>query len=213
MCESPVFSNKRYAFPNKRTSGCGFPAGLKRFFREKFTPFSSENIRFCPVNGTTPQNDYFCKKFFCPLKSVKKGSQKFTKPERLSSKKLIDRLFKEGNSFFKYPFKVVFLEVDKENTAPVAVLISISKKRFKKATERNRIKRIVREAFRKNKALLYESEMLKNDKSLLIGLIYTGKTILPYSEVEKKIVLILRHFLHDGEKETGLQEKKDNPPV
>lgn len=151
------------------------------------------------------QIDYFCKKYFLALKSVVKGSRKFTKRERLSSKKLIEKLFTEGNTFFIYPFKVVFLEVDRQNSAPVSVLISVSRKRFKKATERNRIKRIIREAYRNNKTILYESEMLKNEKSLLIALIYTGKTIMTYAEVEKKIVLILRHFLQTGKEDIDIK--------
>ncbi len=123
-----------------------------------------------------------------------KRNQKFGKEERLHSKKLIGRLFKEGKSFFNYPFKVVYLETEPNNTAPVTVLISVSRKKFKRAVDRNRIKRLIREAYRKNKHILYESEKLNFQKSLLIGLIYTGKTIMPYSEIEKKIILILRHL-------------------
>ena len=104
------------------------------------------------------------------------------------------QLFDKGNSFYKYPFKVVFLEVDKTDTAPVAVLISVSRKKFKNAVDRNKIKRLIREAYRKNKYLLYRSGKLKDDKTLLIGFIYTAKTIIPYSEIEKKIILILRRF-------------------
>ncbi len=123
-----------------------------------------------------------------------KRNQKFGKDERLHSKKLIEKLFKEGKSFFKYPFKIVYLETEPFNTAPVAVLVSVSKKRFKRAVERNRIKRLIREAYRKNKYILYESGKLNFQKSLLIGLIYTGKTIIPYNEIEKKIILILRQL-------------------
>ncbi len=130
---------------------------------------------------------------------IKKGKYRFGKAERLHSRKLIGRLFSEGETFFKYPFKVVYLEVENDGIAPVAILISISKKNFKKAVDRNKIKRIIREAYRKNKAVLYKSQKLKNDKNLLIALIYTEKVILSYSEIEKKIILILHRFLQGDE--------------
>ncbi len=126
--------------------------------------------------------------------TVWKRNQKFGKNERLHSKKLIAQLFKEGKSFFKYPFKIVYLETGHADTAPVTVLISVSRKKFKRAVDRNRVKRLIREAYRKNKYILYESEKLNFQKSLLIGLIYTGKTIMSYNEIEKKIILILRHL-------------------
>jgi len=121
----------------------------------------------------------------------------FGKAERLHSRKLIERLFKEGDFFFKYPFKVFYFETEKEKIAPVGILISVSKKNFKKAVDRNKIKRLIRESYRKNKSILYESDHLKKDKSLLIGLIYTAKTILPFKVLEKKIILILRQFFKE----------------
>ncbi len=138
-------------------------------------------------------------KYCGTLETTTKGSQRFVKAERLHSKKLIAQLFSEGHSFFKYPFKVVFLEVDRSDTAPVALLLSVSKRNFKRAVARNKIKRLMREAYRKNKALLYKSEKLKMDKSILIALIYTPKSILAFKEIEKKIILILRQFLKQYE--------------
>jgi ribonuclease P protein component len=77
------------------------------------------------------------------------------------------------------------------------VLVSVSKKKFKKAVDRNRIKRIVREAFRKNKAVLYDY-LQENNKSLWLGLIYSGETILSYQETERKLILILQRLTKTG---------------
>lgn len=126
----------------------------------------------------------------------------FGKQERLHSKKQIDRLFKEGGSFFKYPFRVYFLkEKIKEPVLP-QVLIAVSKKNFRKAVDRNKIKRRIREAYRKNKKPLAEY-CLNNSVSVMLGLIYTGKTILDYAEIEKKIILILHHLIEQDEQAAG----------
>ncbi len=127
--------------------------------------------------------------------------QTFGKEERLRSKKQIDRLFVKGESFFVYPFKVIFLSVRGGDSELPKVLITVSKRNFKKAVDRNKLKRLIREAYRKNKAaLLTSSEM--NRHTLIVGLIYTGKTILPYAEIERKIILILQR-LNMGDEETS----------
>lgn len=78
----------------------------------------------------------------------------------------------------------------------------VSKKKFKQAVLRNRIKRRVREAFRKNKLPL-NAYLEKNNKSMLLGLIYTGETILPYQETERKLILILQRLIEQDEKTVG----------
>ena len=122
---------------------------------------------------------------------------KLTQKERIKSKKQLNRLFGEGDSFFVYPFKVLYLfetDCDKEQAK---ILITVSKKKFKKAVERNRIKRLTREAFRKNK-LSVNDFLLKNHQCVLLGLIYTGETILPYQEIERKLILILQGLIKRG---------------
>jgi len=124
--------------------------------------------------------------------------QTFTKTERLCNKKLIDKLFTKGNSFFQYPFKVIYCEMDAADkftgTYPVKVLISVSKRNFKKAVDRNRIKRLLRESYRRNKALLYET-LDEMQQKLTVGIIFTGKTIPPHDEVEKKIIQVIHRLM------------------
>lgn len=119
--------------------------------------------------------------------------QTFSKSERLSSKKLIALLFGSKQFFFQFPLKVLFHEIEVEHRFPVQVLFSVSKRNFKKAVDRNRIKRLMREAYRLNKDLLYQNRT-NEARLLLLGLIFTGKTIPDYKEIEQKIILILQRL-------------------
>jgi ribonuclease P protein component len=126
------------------------------------------------------------------------SEQTFTKAERLCSKRLIDKLFTQGKSFFIYPCKVIYCRVgphDKFSAAyPVKVLISVSKRNFKRAVDRNKIKRLLRESYRRNKALLYEA-LGEQEQNLTIGIIFTGKSIPTYDELEKKIIQALHRLI------------------
>ena len=126
----------------------------------------------------------------------------FGKNERLHSRKLIGKLFSDGSSFFIYPFKVIFLEVDAADDSPAKLLITVSKRNFKKAVQRNRIKRLIRESYRLNKQVLY-SKRRNNGKQLLTGLIFVGKTIPPFAEIERKIILILHRLTEQDEQTAG----------
>lgn len=125
--------------------------------------------------------------------------QTFKKEERLHSKKLIGQLFAEGNSFFVYPFKILYKEIDEKKEFPVQVLISVSKRKFKSAVKRNKVKRLFREAYRKNKSIVFDRNG-SSDKTLLIGFIYVADTIMDYHEIEKKIMIILQRLKSNDEK-------------
>ncbi len=126
----------------------------------------------------------------------------FKKEERLHSKKLIQQLFAKGDSFFIYPFKVIYKEMPETNGFPASVLISVSKKKFKSAVKRNRIKRLFRESYRKNKHILIDSEGKEGkNTTLLIAFIYVADTIMEYHEIEKKIILILQRLKNKNEKD------------
>nr|WP_294874147.1 ribonuclease P protein component [uncultured Pedobacter sp.] len=111
----------------------------------------------------------------------------FNKEERLCSRKLIDLLFKNGSSFLLYPFRVSYLYVDTENKYPVQVVINVSKKRFKKAVDRNLIKRRTREVYRLQKQSQLYSSLVGSDKLLLLSVQFIGKQIYDYSFFEKKM--------------------------
>jgi ribonuclease P protein component len=108
--------------------------------------------------------------------------QNFPKAERLSGEKNIEELYKSGDVLFSYPFKVFWKNIPVSD-APAKVVISVPKRSFKKAVERNKIKRRIREAYRKNKSDLYKNV---GDKKMILLLIYTAKTIEPYSVIETR---------------------------
>lgn len=118
--------------------------------------------------------------------------QTFSKAERLTSKILFEKLVKNGNSFTVFPFKAIWLEQKEDSPFPVQLAISVSKKRFKKAVDRNRIKRLTREAYRKHKQGLYE--VLSGKKNIILLLVFISSEIPEYKEVENKIKLILQRL-------------------
>lgn len=120
-------------------------------------------------------------------------SFRFSKEERISGETRIETLFKQGRSFVAYPLRVVYLETESVNTKPVAVLISIPKKRIKSAVKRNRMKRVIREAYRQNKHLL--SIKSKQDKYLIdIAFVYLKDEVVDYVAIEKGIQKALKEL-------------------
>ncbi len=108
----------------------------------------------------------------------------FGKSEKLCSTKFIDQLFNEGKSFVKYPFRISILEVDDDRLKTSQVLISVSKRKFKRAYKRNLLKRRVREAYRLNKHPLLET-LAENKTKLAIAFVYLPKEILDFTDIEK----------------------------
>jgi ribonuclease P protein component len=116
------------------------------------------------------------------------GKFTFKKEERLSKEKNIQELFDKGSSFYLYPFKVFFMK-NPDPTYPVhQVLISVSKKNFKKAVDRNLIKRRIREAYRLNKNQLGEQN------KLLIAYLYSVKEILPSAQIHERLIKTFKRF-------------------
>ena len=109
--------------------------------------------------------------------------QTFAKGERIFLQKEMDFLFKEGSSLQVYPLRVVYAAKKPLSGFPVAVLVSVSKKRFKRAVKRNRLKRLMREAYRRNKQMLWQSELIQ-DKGMLIAFLYISHETCKYDTVE-----------------------------
>lgn len=110
----------------------------------------------------------------------------FSKSERLHSKKDIQELFARGSSFYLFPFKVLVHKQTINSVIRHQLLISVSKRNFKRAVDRNAIKRRIREGYRLQKSLV------NNHASLHIGLIYTAKSILPTEEIHKAIASVIK---------------------
>lgn len=127
--------------------------------------------------------------------------QTFNKSERLCGKKIIDELFADGDGFFAYPFKIIWIKKADENSQPAKVLITVSKRNFKKAVDRNKIKRLIREVYRKNKYILYE-RLNDSNFNINFAIIYTAKQIIQYSELEVKIINMLNRLILEYEKTT-----------
>ncbi len=111
----------------------------------------------------------------------------FKKEERLCNKKLLDELFHKGSSFLLYPFRVSWLHSSHDADVPVQVVINVSKRKFKRAVDRNLIKRRIREAYRLNKAELLYIYLAEQDKKIVLSLNYVGKEIAEYPVIERKL--------------------------
>jgi ribonuclease P protein component len=117
----------------------------------------------------------------------------FAKAERLTSRKLIEKLVEKGNSFSQYPFRLSWMKTELKEKVPAQVAMVVSKRNFKRAVDRNRIKRLMREVYRKEKANFYKTLTNKNVQCALM-LLYTGKVVPDFAEVEKKLKLTLQRF-------------------
>jgi ribonuclease P protein component len=125
------------------------------------------------------------------------------KKERLKSQKQIEHLFSEGKNFFVTPYRV-FYQVNKiphhHQTIPMTIAtniqigVGVSGKNFKKAVDRNRIKRLTKEAYRLQKKDL--QEILKQKKQQLnIFLVYTGKELPDFNTTKEKVNVILNRLI------------------
>lgn len=111
----------------------------------------------------------------------KKTKFTFKKEERLNSKKVIDKLFSEGDSFLSFPLKIVYCKTELPTKYPVQAAFSVGKRNFKLAVHRNLIKRKIRETYRIKKHELYT---VLADKQLAVFFIFIGKEIPKYEALD-----------------------------
>lgn len=115
----------------------------------------------------------------------------FSKEERLCSKRLIDSLFRNGSSFFVYPYRIIFARVD--GLQPnVQVLLSVSKRRFRHAVQRNLLKRRMREAYRLQKGERLYPAFEGKPFGLTLAIQYVGKEVLDYAYMYKRMTEVLK---------------------
>ena len=134
------------------------------------------------------------------------------KNERLCSFSEIQSLMKKGETFFHYPFKVVYqnISIEEEGTqAPNAIMVSVPKRNFKRAVKRNLLKRRIRESYRLNKEILAAPQGCRTN----ILLVYVSKDIKEFSYIEEKVKEILALTTKGktkGDKKDGAQQSESN---
>ena len=121
-------------------------------------------------------------------------SHSFSKAEHLCGEKRITRLFTQGDAFIAYPLRVVFIIEPKKDKEEASVLVSVPKKRFKRAVKRNRLKRIMREAYRLNKQELID-KLEEKQLQLHVAFNYVSDDELDYATIEKKMRISLQRLM------------------
>lgn len=120
----------------------------------------------------------------------------FNKKEKLKSKKLIERLFAEGKSVSSYPLKLLYLKVEHTSDCMIQAGVSVSKRKFKNAVDRNKIKRLLRESYRTQKHVIHER---CSDKYIFMFL-YIDENEKNYVFIEEKMANLLQKFVKKTEK-------------
>jgi ribonuclease P protein component len=123
----------------------------------------------------------------------------YPKNEKLKSKKIIDLLFSEGKSVSKYPLRLVYVKHDFEEDVPLKIGVSVSKKYFKNAVDRNYFKRVLRETYRLNKQLLVENLEAK----YCLMFFYQTNESLSYQEINQKTVQLFEKFIKTIQEENN----------
>lgn len=118
-------------------------------------------------------------------------SLKFPKKEKLKSETLIQRLFTEGKSISSYPLKLIYMPTNGASDIKIQCGVTVSKRNFKSAVKRNRIKRLLRESYRLNK----EEKFNNIEGNFAFLFLYLGKKMPLYEEVERHMKKILEQFL------------------
>ena len=117
----------------------------------------------------------------------------FKKEEKLKSRKTIEQLFRDGRSFSVFPFRVLW-KFTGTSVAPVQTGFAVSSKHFKKAVDRNRIKRLMREAYRLQKNDL-QNQLRQQQKQMAVFIIYVGNDLADYSFIFDKMDHVLKRLI------------------
>ena len=110
----------------------------------------------------------------------------FSKAEHLCGEKKITRLHAEGSAFIVYPLRIVYCVFAEEDEFPAKVMVSVPKKRFKRAVKRNRLKRLIRESYRLNKHILLDT-LIEKKIQVHISFQYVSNEELQFDYIEKRM--------------------------
>ncbi len=119
----------------------------------------------------------------------------FKKNEHLCSPKAIEALYSTGQSFYTKNFKIIFSLQKESLQPPCQVVFSVPKRSFKRAVDRNLIKRRMKEAYRTNKHILY-SNLEEKKLGLHILILYTAKEILSFDEIHKNSLQAIQTLVY-----------------
>ena len=119
----------------------------------------------------------------------------FRKEERLCSIKLIEQLYSQGSSFSFYPFRIIY-SIQPIQEVPAQIVISVPKRKFKRAVDRNKIKRLIKEVYRHSKEDFLYPQLVEKNISLHILIIYTGNEINTTINIRKKLNLALERLVN-----------------
>ncbi|MDX1313971.1 MAG: ribonuclease P protein component [Eudoraea sp.] len=122
----------------------------------------------------------------------------FPKNERLKSKKLIELVFQDGKNLKQFPLKLIYLKADLPEDVKCQVAMAVPKKRIRQAVKRNRIKRLMREAYRLNREPIFNK--IVGNYALLF--LYLGKESPEYREVERAMKTLLLKFSNEIQDES-----------
>ena len=117
----------------------------------------------------------------------------FPKKEKLKSKKLIEQLFAEGIGVTNYPIKLVYLKTRFEDDSKCKVGVTASKRNFKSAVKRNRIKRLMRESYRLNKHLIFNNI----EGNFAFMFLYLGKEMPSQTKITDAMIPLMRKFIDE----------------
>ena len=118
----------------------------------------------------------------------------YGRKEKLKGRKLIEQVFRNGKSFAVFPIKIFYLQPVTPLDFPVKVGVGVSARNFKKAVERNRIKRLLREAYRTEKLSLHQY-LKEHNRQVIIFFLYTDKSLPDYAMLTAKISLLFEQLI------------------
>jgi ribonuclease P protein component len=134
--------------------------------------------------------------------SVTPARQTFRKSERLCSRKILETLITKGRNIHATPFRLTWLVTPLTKEVPAQIAFAVPKRNLKNAVDRNRMKRLMRESFRKNKSGIYA---FISDRGISVAmlLVFTGKETIGYPDTETKTKIIFTQLAQELKKFTG----------